>query len=72
MPGQHVHFFFDTVPPEEAGVPSAGLWFVYAGPSPFTGYGTADRPQGANQMCILVANQDHSVIQGTGNCYNLP
>jgi uncharacterized repeat protein (TIGR01451 family) len=72
MPGQHVHFFFDTVPPEEAGVPGAGPWFVYAGPSPFTGYGTADRPQGANQMCILVANQDHSVIQGTGNCYNLP
>jgi uncharacterized repeat protein (TIGR01451 family) len=72
MPGQHVHFFFDTVPPEEAGVPGAGPWFVYAGSSPFTGYGPADRPQGANQMCILVANQDHSVIQGTGNCYDLP
>jgi uncharacterized repeat protein (TIGR01451 family) len=72
MPGQHVHFFFDTVPPEQAGLPGTGPWYVYAGPSPFTGYGPADRPVGANQMCILVANHDHSVIQGTGNCYALP
>lgn len=72
MPGQHVHFFFDTVPPEQAGVPGTGPWYVYAGPSPFTGYGTADRPQNATQMCILVANPDHSVMQGTGNCIALP
>lgn len=72
MPGQHVHFFFDTVPPEQAGVPGTGPWYVYAGSSPFTGYGTADRPQNATQICILVANPDHSVIQGTGNCVALP
>lgn len=68
----HVHFFFNTVPPEQAGVPGVGPWFVYGGPSPFTGYGPADRPQGATQLCVLVANHDHSVIQGTGNCYALP
>lgn len=72
LPGQHVHFFFDTVPPEQAGVPGSGPWFVYGGPSPFTGYGPTDRPVGAMQFCILVANPDHSVIQGTGNCYALP
>ncbi len=72
MPGQHVHFFFDTVPPDQAGVPGTGPWYVYAGPSPFTGYGPADRPAAAMQMCILVANHDHSVIQGTGNCVALP
>lgn len=72
LPGRHVHFFFNTVPPVEAGVPGAGPWFVYAGPSPFTGYGPADRPSEATQMCILVANEDHTVIQGTGNCYDLP
>jgi uncharacterized repeat protein (TIGR01451 family) len=72
MPGQHVHFFFNTVPPEQAGMPGSGPWYVYAGPSPFTGYGLADRPPGATQICILVANHDHSVIQGTGNCYALP
>ncbi len=68
----HVHFFFNTVPPEQAGVPGAGPWYVYGGGSPFTGYGTADRPQAAAQLCILVANHDHSVILGSGNCMNLP
>ncbi len=72
LPGQHVHFFFDTVPPEQAGVPGSGPWYVYGGGSPFTGYGVADRPAAANRMCVLVANPDHSVIQESGNCYDLP
>ncbi len=72
LPGQHVHFFFNTVPPGQAGVPGSGPWFVYGGGSPFTGYGLSDRPAAATEMCILVANPDHSVIQGTGNCFPLP
>jgi uncharacterized repeat protein (TIGR01451 family) len=72
FPGQHVHFFFNSVPPEQAGVPGSGPWYVYDGGSPFTGYAIADRPGEATQLCILVANPDHSVIQGTGNCYDLP
>lgn len=72
LPGMHVHFFFNTVPPEQAGVPGGGPWILYGGPSPFTQYTAADRPAGADQMCALVANPDHSVIQGTGNCWPLP
>jgi hypothetical protein len=72
LPGKHVHFFFDTVPPEQAGVPGSGPWEVYGGSSPFTGYTTADKPAGATEMCILVANSNHSVQPGTGNCYPLP
>jgi uncharacterized repeat protein (TIGR01451 family) len=72
LPGQHVHFFFDTVPFDQAGVPGSGPWVIYAGPSPFTGYTVGDRPAGAGGLCILVANPDHSVIQGSGNCYSLP
>ncbi|HUM69189.1 MAG TPA: S8 family serine peptidase, partial [Chloroflexota bacterium] len=68
----HVHFFFNTVPPEQAGVPGSGPWYVYGGGSPFTGYGPADRPQAATQLCVLVANHDHTVILGSGNCMNLP
>ncbi len=67
-----VHFFFNTVPPEQVGVPGSGPWYVYGGGSPFTGYGVADRPQAATQLCVLVANHDHSVILGSGNCMNLP
>ena len=72
LPGQHVHFFFDTVSPGQAGVPGTGPWFVYGGGSPFLGYSPTDRPPGAEKLCILVANPDHSVIEGTGNCLDLP
>ena len=72
LPGMHVHFFFNTVAPENAGVPGGGPWKLYGGPSPFTEYSVSDRPDGASQMCILVANSDHSIQLGTGNCVNLP
>ncbi len=72
LTGRHVHFFFDTVPPDQAGVPGAGPWVMYGGPSPYTGYNLKDRPKGATRLCVLVANADHSVIQGTGNCVSLP
>lgn len=68
----HVHFFWDTVPVSAAGVPGAGPWIVYGGPSPFSGYSVAEKPAAAKQMCVLVANADHSVRPGTGNCFNLP
>lgn len=72
VPGQHVHFFFDTVPPEQAGAPGSGPWKLYGGASPFTEYGPADRPEGATELCVLVANADHSVQPNSGNCFPLP
>jgi hypothetical protein len=72
LPGQHVHFFFNTVPPEQAGMPGGGPWRIYGSSAPFSEYGIVDRPPGATQMCALVANPDHSVVQGTGNCVDLP
>lgn len=77
LPGRHVHFFWDTVPQSHAGVPGSGPWQLYppgpgTGLSPFTLFTQNDRPAGATQICILVANADHSVNQGTGNCYPLP
>jgi hypothetical protein len=72
LPGEHVHFFFNTVPPERAGMPGAGPWIVYGGPRPFTRYTVGDRPANATQMCALVANPNHSVIAESGNCIDLP
>lgn len=72
LPGVHVHFFFNTVPPEQAGVPGKGPWILYGGPRPFTGYQVSDRPQNASQMCVLVANADHSVQPNSGGCLPLP
>lgn len=74
-PSLHVHMFFNTVPPEQAGSPASGpwelTWGVYGNP-PFTKYGTANRPANATQMCALVANPNHSVNLGSGNCFDLP
>ncbi len=72
MPGQHVHFFFNTVSTSDAGIPGVGPWWMHATPSPYTAIKTSDRPAGATQLCVLVANADHSIQPGTGNCYPLP
>jgi actin-like ATPase involved in cell morphogenesis len=75
---KHVHFFFDTVPTSQAGSPGSGPWQLYpkdpgaVGTSPFTLLGVDDVPSGATEMCILVANSDHSVLPDTGNCMKLP
>ena len=70
---RHIHFFFDTIPPDQAGTPAkSSNWILYDGPVPFDRYKVSDRPTGASQMCVLVARHDHSVIQNTGNCFDLP
>jgi tRNA A-37 threonylcarbamoyl transferase component Bud32 len=74
-PRMHVHMFFDTVPPDQAGVPGSGPWKLTWGPygdPPFTQYAESDRPSGATQMCSLVANPDHTVQPNSGNCMDLP
>ncbi|MGQ0604134.1 MAG: serine/threonine-protein kinase [Anaerolineales bacterium] len=76
LPGPHVHFFFNTVAPERAGIglPNAGPWELYGGPSPYTTNGPlmVSIRGAATAMCILVANPDHSIQLNTGNCVPLP
>jgi serine/threonine protein kinase len=72
LPGVHVHFFFDTVSVEQAGMPGSGPWKLYGGPRPFSGYRSTDRPQNASQLCALVANANHSIQVGSGHCFPLP
>lgn len=72
LPGMHIHFFFDTVAPENAGMPGSGPWILYGGPRPFTGYTIYQKPRDATQMCALVANANHTIILESGNCVDLP
>ena len=78
LPGQHVHFFWNNVSPDQAGVPGSGPWQLYPAQaggintSPFTMFTVDQRPPLATAICILVANSDHSVNQGTGNCVDVP
>lgn len=70
----HVHFFWDTVPPENAGTNGKRPreWILCDGPSPFTLTKIADRPPGATKICALVADNVHGITPGTGNCADLP
>ena len=72
LPGMHIHFFYDTVTEENAGSPGSGPWILYGGPRPFQDYTVGSRPAQANQMCALVANQNHTIIPGSGTCVDLP
>ena len=72
MAGQHVHFHWDTIEPDQAGEPGEGPYVVYAGESPFAQFGPAGQPGSATAICIIVANVDHSVVPGSGSCTPLP
>jgi hypothetical protein len=67
-----LHFFYDTVPPTQAGKPGAGPWIEFGGPPPFKGFSVASRPANAKNICALVANPDQSIQLNSGNCYPLP
>jgi hypothetical protein len=68
----NVHFYFDTVSQENAGHPGSGPWIAYGGPRPFVGYSVSERPAGANRMCIIVANSNHTIHLNSGYCVDLP
>ena len=75
---RHIHFFWDTVSPQQAGMSGSGPWQIYpteagvVGESPFRLFRVSDRPVKAVQICALVANADHTVQPGTGNCIDVP
>ena len=79
----HVHFFYDTVGADHAGTntPQPGIWQVWDrdsghGKFVFDGYNAFNQNShggfGAKQLCILVADANHGVEQGSGNCKALP
>lgn len=70
----HVHFFWDTVPPENAGTngPDPASWVLWGSDATFTGYTQAGRPPQATRMCALVADGAHGVTLDSGNCMGLP
>ena len=79
----HVHFFYDTVGADHAGSNTAvpGKWTVWDkdsghGEYLFNAFNAFNQNSnggfGAKQLCILVADANHGVEQGSGNCAPLP
>jgi actin-like ATPase involved in cell morphogenesis len=74
----HVHFFFNTVSPENAGSNGhpPGVWWIW---DRAAGNGelrfddvTIDDAGDASQLCIRVADSNHGVEGDSGNCVDLP
>jgi hypothetical protein len=70
--GRHIHFYFNTIKPEDAGKPGQGPWVMYPGPRPFRSLTLKDIPPGATQICGVVANVDHTIFLNSGSCLDLP
>ena len=84
-PNRHIHFFFPVgsmaTDPSNAGSggPSPGDWVLWDEPNPFgpggnqLPYRVEDaRDVDAREICVLVADSQHVVEVGTGNCLPLP
>jgi actin-like ATPase involved in cell morphogenesis len=76
----HIHFYFDTVADEEAGVPGPGPWTIWdldsEGQKVFRGDGAlkvSDIPDGATQLCAVAATHDHRLDEDPKpSCADLP
>jgi hypothetical protein len=65
------------VPLEQAGHPGTGPWVLWdldaQGRKRFDGATTADRPEGAEALCAVVATNGHAVDEGAvESCIPLP
>lgn len=68
----HIHFFYDTVTPENSGIPGDGPWEVHQATDPFEAFVVNERPAAATAICVIVANPDHTTIPTTFDCFDLP
>ncbi|MET1003802.1 MAG: Hsp70 family protein [Acidimicrobiia bacterium] len=75
---KHVHFFFNTTEPQNAGTNGKppGFWKIWdrllgGGELRFDDLTVADAGD-ATQMCVLVADHQHGIEADSGNCVNLP
>ena len=74
----HVHFFFNTTSPENAGSNGnpPGVWFIWdraagGGELRFDDL-TRDQAGDASQLCVRVSDSSHAVEADSGNCVDLP
>lgn len=62
--GIHTHFYFNNQQ-------NTVMDKMYFGVSPYS-VPVLSTTLGATQLCTLVSNPDHSIIPGSGNCFDLP
>ena len=75
VPGSHhLHFYFNHLPETEGGLPGNGPWTIYSGSSPFVDANNTplSRPSSATQLCVAIANANHTLVRNSSQCFDLP
>ena len=77
----HLHFFFDSTLPANAGVNGdpIGDWLLWGladgdGQFVFDAFAPSSNRTGASRMCVVVVDENHNVLDDgqNGNCVDLP
>jgi hypothetical protein len=71
----HVHFYFNTVPVDQAGIPAPPNWVAYdtdENGELIYRFPVASVPGGATQLCASVANVNHGLDDHLQDCVPLP
>jgi molecular chaperone DnaK len=68
----HLHFFGNSVAPEDAGAPSALRWREWDRPGTFAAQ--IDDPiwLESDRLCVVASASDHVVDAGSGHCVKIP
>ena len=72
---RHIHFYFDTLPIDQAGSPAPGGWVVYdtdANGELIYRFPISSIPDGATKLCASVANVNHGLDEHLQDCVALP
>ena len=72
---RHIHFYFNTVPVDQAGLPATGPWVVYDvddnGEYVYR-FPDSEIPDGATELCASAANVNHGLDDHLQDCATLP
>ncbi len=72
---RHVHFYFDTLPVTQAGIPAPTNWVAYdtdRNGELLYEFSASDVPAGATKLCASVANVNHGLDDHLQDCMALP
>jgi molecular chaperone DnaK len=72
---RHIHFYFDTLPVDQAGIPAPPNWVVYdtdAEGNLIYRFEASTVPPGATKLCASVANVNHGLDDHLQHCVALP
>jgi hypothetical protein len=72
---RHVHFYFDTLPVDQAGIPAPPNWVAYDTDEDgnlIYRFEASTVPSGATKLCASVANVNHGLDDHLQHCVALP